>query len=142
MNDGAKRFAEAERDGKKPIIIYFGDYDASGEDIPRSIFDNMKNDFGVNVEVKRVALMEEQVIEWGLPPAPTKDGDSRGNNWDGLGQVELDAVSPSRLKTLLREGIESVFDFQKWDVLQEREREERALYKNRLKEFVVELSED
>ena len=34
------RFNSAIYNGKKPIIIYFGDYDPSGEDIPRSIYEN------------------------------------------------------------------------------------------------------
>src|SRR5690606_1638672 len=92
LNDTAERFKEAEEEGKKGIILYFGDYDPSGEDIPRSIYDNLKNDFGCDVEVRRIALMEKQVVEWNLPPAPAKHTDSRTAAWEGLGQVELDAV--------------------------------------------------
>lgn len=90
----SERMRDAISNGKQPIILYFGDYDPSGEDIPRSIGENLEK-FGVyGVEIRRIALMEQQVIEWGLPPAPAKETDSRTANWDGLGQVELDGCKP------------------------------------------------
>ena len=76
LHAAAKRFEQAVREGKKPIILYFGDYDASGEDIPRSIEENLIQDFGVDVEVRRVLLMKNQVVEMKLHPAPTKAGES------------------------------------------------------------------
>ncbi len=41
--DAKKRFEQAVENGKEPIILYFGDYDCSGEDIPRSLKDTCKN---------------------------------------------------------------------------------------------------
>ena len=41
LYDIANRFIEASNEGYKPIILYFGDYDPSGEDIPRSIKENI-----------------------------------------------------------------------------------------------------
>ena len=84
LHEAFLRFRRASRDGKQPVIIYFGDYDPSGEDIPRSIKGNMAK-FGVDIGVRRVALMEEQVVKWNLPPAPAKSTDSRTAKWDGLG---------------------------------------------------------
>lgn len=136
LNDLAQRFLEAEENGKELIILYFGDYDPSGEDIPRSIQDNLSKDFGVEVEVRRIALMEAQVLEWNLPPAPAKDGDSRTANWGGLGQVELDAVSPERLRELLEGAVDEIFDYSLFDELREQEEEERTQYVRELKEYV------
>jgi hypothetical protein len=136
LRDGGRRFNEAEINGKKPIILYFGDYDPSGEDIPRSIKENLWKDFGVDVEVRRIALMEEQVVEWGLPPAPAKSGDSRTAMWDGLGQVELDAVRPEELRDLLRRAIGDIFDAEKHEELIEREEEEREKFQEEIQEFV------
>ena len=99
LNEAKDRFRQAMDQGKKAVILYFGDYDASGEDIPRNIQKSL-GDFGVEVEVKRIALMEEQVLEMQLPPAPTKTTDSRAKNWKGIGQVELDAVKPEILQYL------------------------------------------
>jgi hypothetical protein len=109
LNDAYLRFNEAKYNGKKPVIIYFGDYDPSGEDIPRSIQENLSR-FGVEVELKRIALMEDQVIEWKLSPAPTKESDTRSNKWNGLGQVELDAVKPEKLMQLCEGAILDIFN--------------------------------
>lgn len=136
LNDTADRFRRAIRHGKKPVIIYFGDYDPSGEDIPRSIKDNLWNDFDVDVEVDCVALNEDQVVEWNLPPAPVKTGDSRSANWDGLGQIELDAVDPNKLVELCEDSISKYFDEDKHSELIDEEEEERKEYKIQLKEFV------
>ena len=109
LNNAANRFDKAISDGKNPIILYFGDYDPSGENIPETIVDNLSK-MGVDVELKRIALMEHQVIEWELPPAPTKDTDTRSKQWEGLGQVELDAVEPEKIALLCEDSIKEIFD--------------------------------
>lgn len=120
---------------KEIILLYFGDYDPSGEDIPRSIVENLSR-FGVDVDLRRIALMEDQVVLWKLPPAPAKLTDSRTANWDGLGQVELDAVKPERLQKLCEDAIESIFDHDLYSELKEKEKEERELYQENLKQYV------
>lgn len=120
----------------KPVVIfYFGDYDPSGEDIPRSIVANLAK-FGVEVDLRRIALMEDQVIEWRLPHAPAKPTDSRTQNWGGIGQVELDAVKPEKLREMVVEAIESVFDRDLYEQLLYTEAEERDEYQRQLKNFV------
>jgi hypothetical protein len=136
LNDAATRFLEAQDQGKMPIILYFGDYDPSGEDIPRSIEQNLRNDFGVDITLRRIALMESQVVEWKLPPAPAKEGDSRTAAWEGLGQVELDAVEPKKIQSLCNEAIEDIFDSDLYEDLISQEEEERELYRIELKEFI------
>lgn len=132
----SERLRDAQSEGKKPIILYFGDYDPSGEDIPRSIGENLQK-FGVyDVEIRRIALMEQQVIEWKLPPAPAKETDSRTANWDGLGQVELDAVKPEKLISMLNDAINEIFDQDLYDELITQENEERELFQAELKRYV------
>ena len=80
--------------------------------------------------------MESQVIEWKLPPAPAKDTDSRTKNWNGLGQVELDAVEPRMLQNLCKEAILSVFNDELHDELLETEESETAIYKREMKKFI------
>lgn len=140
LNEAAKRFQEAIEEGKKAVILYFGDYDASGEDIPRSIQANLE-DFGVEVHVKRIALMEEQVLAMNLPPAPTKLTDSRAKNWTGLGQVELDAVKPEILQKMCRESIQELFDQSLYKELKDVEAEEKVVYVAALKDFVNNLKD-
>lgn len=134
----SERLKNRIADGKKAIILYFGDYDPSGEDIPRSIEENL-NKFGVyDVEIRRIALMEQQVIEWKLPPAPAKETDSRTANWDGLGQVELDAVRPEKLIAMLDDAINEIFDTDLYEELEQTEDDERELFQAELKRYVEE----
>lgn len=139
LNEAAKRFEEMAQLGKKCVILYFGDYDPSGEDIPRSIEENLNKLMYGNLEVRRFALFEEQVIKWKLPPAPAKTTDSRTANWDGLGQVELDAVEVAVLRDLARDAIASVFDEDLYSELMETEELEGEQYRQALKDYVNNL---
>lgn len=138
LNDAHLRFIDAFNKGFSPIILYFGDYDPSGEDIPRSIGANLHK-LGIEVEVRRIALMESDVIERGLPPAPIKDGDSRSAKWDGLGQVELDAVEPNELQNMCDQALRDIFDSSLYQELLKQEREEKAKYKVEVKKLVNEI---
>ena len=122
--------------GKIPIILYFGDYDPSGEDIPRALKENIINLGCPDIEVRRVCLMEEQVLAWKLPPAPAKLTDSRTANWDDLGQVELDAVKPEKLISLLDDAVAEIFDEQLYEELIVAEESEREIFRNDMKYFV------
>lgn len=137
LHDVSLRIQDAENRGKRPVILYFGDYDPSGEDIPRALRDNLiQLGCDEDLEVRRICLNEDQVIDWGLPPAPTKDTDSRSVHWTGLGQVELDAVKPERLMELLQGAIDEVFDFDLYDELEEREKRETLMYRAELKAYI------
>jgi len=139
LNEATSRFREAERQGKTPIILYFGDYDPSGEDIPRSIQENIIRLGCESIELKRIALMKDQVLEWGLPPAPAKESDSRTANWTGLGQVELDAVKPEMLQTMCQDSIDEVFDYSRYDELIESQETEQEEYRKQLRTYIDEL---
>lgn len=136
LNEATQRFISAEENGKVPIILYFGDYDPSGEDIPRAIKENIINLGCESIEVRRIALLHEQVVEWNLPHAPAKEGDSRTANWDGLGQVELDAVKPEKLQRMCQEAINDIFDSDLYDKLLQEEESEQEVYRSQLKEYV------
>lgn len=136
LNEATQRFKDAEIAGKTPIILYFGDYDPSGEDIPRAIKENIIRLGCESIEVRRIALLHEQVVSWKLPPAPVKEGDSRSANWDGLGQVELDAVAPEKLQKLCQDAIDEIFDYSLFDELKEVEKSERIQYRAELLDYV------
>lgn len=138
LHDATMRFRNAEQLGKQPIILYFGDYDPSGEDIPRALKENIIALGCKSIVVHRICLMERQVIDWNLPPAPTKVTDSRSVHWDGLGQVELDAVKPEKLVELLIQAINDIFDTDLYEMLMETEKEERKLFQAELKRYVRE----
>jgi hypothetical protein len=138
LYEASTRFMDADASGKRCVILYFGDWDPSGEDIPRSVQENLQR-MGANVEVRRFALFEHQVREWNLPPAPVKLTDSRTANWDGFGQVELDAVPPEQLKQMLQDAIDSVFDADLLEELTLIEERERQTFRADLKEYVKTL---
>jgi RecA-family ATPase len=80
--------------------------------------------------------MESQVVEMGLPPAPIKDGDTRSAKWNGLGQVELDAIDPKILKRMCKKAIDDVFDESIHDEIMALEEMETETYKIALREYV------
>lgn len=141
LNEAAERFNERISQGKKVVILYFGDYDCSGEDIPRSIEQNLRR-MGCHITLKRIALTESQVSDWGLPHAPTKTSDARAANWDGIGQVELDAVEPRKLRKMVEDAINGEFDPDLHDDLLEEEEGERTVYVKELKEYVANMDID
>ncbi len=141
LYDAYTRFRVAYNYDKELVILYYGDYDPSGEDIPRNIRDTLA-EMGVDVDVRRQALMESQVVEWGLPPAPVKIGDSRTRNWTGIGQVELDAVEPNQLTDMVNNAIDEVFDEVLHDDLMEIQEEETIEYRSQLKTFVQEIGDE
>jgi len=139
LYEASIRLKAALRDGKQPVILYFGDYDPSGEDIPRAIQENLSK-LGVDdIEVRRIALMKDQVTAWHLPPAPVKASDSRSASWDGLGQVELDAVEPGRLQRLCLDAILDVFDEDAYNDLLSQEEVEKEEFIRVMKEFAANL---
>lgn len=138
LNEASARFDEQISYGKEVVMLYFGDYDPSGEDIPRSIVEKLGM-MGTEVTLKRIALTKEQVIEWKLPPAPTKITDSRSHNWDGLGQVELDAIEPNKLAKMVTKAINELFNEELGDELTSQESKERTIYVRSLKEYVANL---
>ena len=137
LHDMSLRIIAATDKGKQPIILYFGDYDPSGEDIPRALRENLISlGCDEDLEVRRICLNEDQVLAWGLPPAPTKDTDSRSAHWNGLGQVELDAVKPEKLMSLLQGAIDEIFDEDLHDELRNREEREEIMFKAELREYI------
>ncbi len=135
LNKAFHRFANALDRDQEPVIVYFGDYDPSGEDIPRSIEDTLRR-FGIDVKVDRICLLEEQVIEWGLPPKPTKKGDSRTRSWTGLGVVELESVKRPKLHALAEEAIMKYFDEDIYSDLMVTEEEEQERFEEEVRAAV------
>jgi len=136
LHQAAQRFNTAIANGKNPIILYFGDYDPSGLDIPRSIKDNL-NRLGSNVEIRRIALNYDQIQNMDLPGVPVKQSDSRANDWSGGDVVECDAIEPSTLAELCRNAIEECFNQELYCELKKQELEESVFYKKALREYVL-----
>jgi len=140
LHEATARFNEAYGRGQECVILYFGDFDPSGVDIPRSLWENiarMEGDITVEVE----ALHPEQIERWALPGVPAKATDSRSAGWTG-DVVELDAVDPRDLRDMCREAIARHFDEGLYRELREREDRERRDYRAALSAHVRDLAAD
>lgn len=133
LSEAAERLGRVH--GKERVILYFGDYDPSGEDIPRNVDESLAR-LGAVVEVRRIGLTKELIEELGLPGVPPKSTDSRTAAWSGDEAVELDAVEPEKLEELCTDAIEACFDEELQEELDKKEAEEKVVFQAKLKELV------
>lgn len=126
---------EIDEDGRPAVLIYAGDFDADGEDIPR----DFEARVGAFEEVRRVALNPDQVETMQLPPQPRKWTSARSKGFAAkyadlfedvygfdLVQIELDAISPTDLRAIYRDGVDEFYDHALLEDALEHEREEKA----------------
>lgn len=111
MADAAKRMNRYGEEGHEFVrIIYCGDHDSSGQEIPRVVqrqMDRMGLPCYVDVDV--VALTSAQIDEYNPPPQPAKSTDARTAAYieeHGHDDVwELDALRPDVLDNIASEAI-------------------------------------
>jgi hypothetical protein len=61
------RLLEIKRSGKEIHILYFGDFDPSGDDMDNHL-DSALRYFGLeDIDLQRVAVIEEQIEQFNLP---------------------------------------------------------------------------
>lgn len=113
------------KDGRQSVLLYGGDFDPSGIDIDRD-FEERTECFD---EIVRVALNEDQVAEYDLPPMPGKHTDARAWSFiqkhGELMQVELDALPPETLKEIYEANIKPYWNKKAYDKVVKQEAEER-----------------
>jgi hypothetical protein len=97
--------AEEIRAQDKPTFLYYlGDLDPSGMDISRKVKEDLVAMSGANIHFERLAVNADQIELWQLPTRPTKRSDTRAKHFDGP-SVEVDAIPPTRLRTLVEQAI-------------------------------------
>lgn len=96
--------------GRPAVLLYAGDFDPSGMDIDRDFTERT----GCFAEVVRVALNDEQVRTYDLPPQMGKKSDTRAAGFvakhGALVQVELDALPPDQLRQLYQDALAPYWD--------------------------------
>jgi hypothetical protein len=114
--------AEGHEDGRRMVVLIFADCDPGGWQMAISIARKLQAfkalEFSeLDFEVRRVALVPEQVKEYGLPESPLKDTEKRADDWEekmGVEQTEIDALAalqPDLLDQIARAGIAPFFDY-------------------------------
>lgn len=114
---------------KQLVVLILGDYDPSGTDIPRDHLNKLEF-FRIYPDViKRIALTKDQVIKYRLPPQMAKKDDPRYDKFKqehGKYAVELDALTPSLLKQIVREAILEYLDAEAFKEDLKMEEQEKA----------------
>jgi hypothetical protein len=131
MHDAAVRLREIEDEDREVTILYLGDHDPTGIDIPRDIEDRLRL-FNCNATVKRIALNMDQIEALNPPPSPAKETDSRTTKYvERFGTEdtwELDALEPAALDNLIDAEIRThIYQDLRQERLDQEEREKRLL---------------
>lgn len=119
FNEGAGWTERHSGTASNAVVLYFGDHDPDGWEIPRSCERNLailQRQLGTDIpiEFKRIALNMDQIEEYDPPPFPAKMTSSRYASYvneHGIDDAwELDALEPSVLQGLITEQVEEIFD--------------------------------
>jgi len=111
-----------------PTYIYhLGDFDPSGVNAGEKIEQTLK-EMAPHAEInfERLAVTEQQIADWDLPSRPTKSSDTRSKGFGAI-SVELDAIEPALLRTLVRDAIERHLPAEQFDILKVAEASEREI---------------
>src|SRR5215469_1951142 len=149
IHAAAERLLLQKKDGKQITIFYLGDWDPSGKDIQRDLADHLSDWvlrgsqpwIRLDAEiVKRVAIFQEDIKKFNLPPLRVKDKDPRSRGFKrqyGNEAVELDALPPTELRRRLQQAIHRVIDREAWNrakMVEDAQRQTCARYAGIFKE--------
>ena len=129
MYASAQRLAALD---KPVIVLHLGDHDPSGIDMTRDNFDRLEMlSNKANITVKRIALNMNQIKRYNPPPNPCKLTDSRAvpcMEQFGKSSWELDALSPTVTKNLIKKEVAKYRDDDVWaEDLAAQEEDRKAL---------------
>lgn len=125
LYENCQRLKREVMSGKEIHILYFGDFDPSGDDMDNRI-NNAFQEFSLTeyVDFQRIAVLKEHIEEFNLPGKPedkeTNDKLKRDKRTEGfiekygeLYAVELDAlaaIEPDRFRSMIQESVDQFFD--------------------------------
>ncbi len=125
IHNAATRYGDK---GKAVSVLYFGDFDPSGEDMVRSLIERLES-LDCEPEIIKCALTREDIERYQLPPDFAKKTDTRAAAFvaeHGDIAVELDALPPEVLRNRLTEEIVARMDLAALKKLMALEKKERA----------------
>jgi hypothetical protein len=135
MYGAAQRFKYRGDGWKHLVILYLGDFDPSGEDMVRDVRERLE-EFGVDVEVQKVALNWDQIQQYNPPPNPAKLTDPRAKEFvrkHGGSSWEVDALPPAVLTELINAAMDSVIDYPTMQVIIDREEQDKIRLQDAVK---------
>jgi len=95
--------------GQIPTILYFGDWDPSGVNMPYAAAQTLQDELGLaGFEIHRMGINPDHFADIQANPVPIKQTDSRSKAFVaqyGDTAYELDAFHPEDLEVLVRESI-------------------------------------
>ena len=109
-------------------VLYFGDFDPSGEDMVRSLQERLAF-FECHPQIVKCALTRDDVARYDLPPALTKSTDTRRNAFvDKYGDisVEIDALPVDVLRNRIIAEVEKRMDLAALEEVRLAQEKERA----------------
>ncbi len=109
-----------------PAYIYhLGDFDPSGVNAGEKIEETLR-ELAPDAEIhfERLAVTPSQIDAWDLPTRPTKQTDSRAKAFGAI-SVELDAIPPDYLRSIVRLAIEQHLPPEQFEILKVAEESER-----------------
>lgn len=112
------------------VILYYGDFDPSGQDMPRHYREHL-SEKGLDVKVEMGSLNYNQILHFNLPnnPDALKINDKRSKEFikkHGHISVELDAMKPGDLQSILINDIETWIDSDEYELQVEMEYDDLA----------------
>ncbi len=112
--DSIRNAANRYGSGEGITVLYFGDFDPSGEDMVRSLKDRLASPcFECKPNIIKCALTMDDIRRYNLPPDFTKKKDTRSAGFikkHGDVSVELDALPVDVLRDRIRREVESRMD--------------------------------
>ena len=109
------------------MVFALYDQDAAGRRASRAIERGLREHApNVPIEFRLIAVTDHQVDEWQLPTRPAKKSDPEAEKFEG-DAVELDAISPDKLISLVETAITTCINPKAWAIEREYERSEREL---------------
>jgi hypothetical protein len=109
-----------------PTYIYhLGDFDPSGVNAGEKIEQTLREMApDSDLIFERIAVERWQIEAWDLPTRPTKTSDIRSKTFGDI-SVELDAIEPDRLRSLVEAAIEQHLPQHEFEILKAAEESER-----------------
>jgi len=125
LYENCMRLREKRDEGKKIHVLYFGDFDPSGDNMDDQLHNAFRQfDLEEIVDFQRVAVTKEHIEQFNLPPMPGDketeekiDNDTRTEKFvEKYGEryaVELDALlalRPDQFKSMVEGSVDQFFD--------------------------------